>query len=262
MGNRFLKRLVGFSSLLLAIPLAAQVRRPVPQGMVEIRAGYYRFFLNNKGNDKKLVRSFYLDIHAVTNADFLRFVKANPQWARSRVSRLYADRGYLKDWDSDYSAGKSSKVLLNSPVTNISWFAARAYARWAGKRLPTLDEWEYAAAAAIVNNRLPVEKVILDWYSRPSPQVIPPVGSAFKNKWRVSDMHGLIWEWVEDFNGVIMENDSRSGNLDTGLYCAAGSYGASDKKDYAAFMRFAFRGSLKASYIVHNLGFRCAADIK
>jgi formylglycine-generating enzyme required for sulfatase activity len=50
--------------------------------------------------------------------------------------------------------------------------------------------------------------------------------------------------------------------LNKNLYCAAGSLKAVDKEDYASFMRFAFRESLKAAYTVRNLGFRCAMDIE
>jgi formylglycine-generating enzyme len=59
-----------------------------------------------------------------------------------------------------------------------------------------------------------------------------------------------------------MEGDSRSNSaVNRDLFCASGSFGASDKEDYAAFMRFAFRGSLKANYTVGNLGFRCAKNL-
>lgn len=75
-------------------------------------------------------------------------------------------------------------------------------------------------------------------------------------------MHGLIWEWVSDFNGVITEEEDK--NMGTGInsfFCAAGSLNTVNKEDYASFMRYAFRESLKASYTVGSLGFRCAMDI-
>lgn len=233
-------------------------------GMVYIRGGYYTPFLQTGEKIKKVsIHAFYLDIHAVTNHEFLEFVKENPLWAKSKVHRLWADDNYLQQWESDFKIGNSK--ILNSPVTNISWFAAEAYAKWAGKRLPTMDEWEYAASAAPVN--LPAGKTltayILDWYGKPTPDVLPPVESAFKNKLGVYDMLGLIWEWVYDFNSVITGSDSRSqGTLGKGLFCAAGSQNAVNKEDYASFMRFAFRESLKAGYTVRNLGFRCAMDVK
>lgn len=248
--------------LLGTVASYSQTNRAAAKGMVLIPAGSFKPFFEVKGAGKKTVRSFYLDVYAVTNSDFLRFVKANPQWSRSRISRLYADKEYLKHWESDFSLGKKHALLANSPVTNISWFAARAYSKWAGKRLPNMDEWEYAAGAGIADKRLPIEKVILNWYSKPNPAVTPHVGSTFKNKLNVYDMHGLIWEWVSDFNSVMMGSDSRSGALNSNLFCAAGSNGSANKEDYAAFLRFAFRESLKGSYTINNLGFRCARDVK
>jgi formylglycine-generating enzyme required for sulfatase activity len=92
---------------------------------------------------------------------------------------------------------------------------------------------------------------------------MPAVGQQAPNYHGVHDMHGLAWEWVQDFNTVFITGESRSdqGELKQ-FYCAAGSSAAadSDKGNYAAFLRFAFRGSLEADFSVGNLGFRCAKD--
>lgn len=233
-------------------------------GMVRIPAGVFQPFLkvNNKAVKIKM-HAFYLDPHAVTNAEFLEFVKANPQWSRAKVSRLFADGNYLKQWAGDFNVGNDR--ILNSPVTNVSWFAAEAYAKWLGKRLPTMQEWEYAANSAPVNapKGENLATIILNWYSRPTPAILPNVESTFKNDFGVYDMHGLVWEWVYDFNSIITGGDSRAaGALNQQFYCAAGSQNAVNKEDYASFMRFAFRESLKANYTVANLGFRCAMDAK
>ena len=90
------------------------------------------------------VRDFLLDVTPVTYEQYVEFVKANPQWKRSRVSRLFADEHYLQDWNDDTTPVDGR---LNYPVTNVSWFAAKAYCESQGKRLPTVDEWEYAAMA-------------------------------------------------------------------------------------------------------------------
>lgn len=246
-------QLFGYSSV------QAQVNR-TPKGMVKIPAGKYVLFFPDNDTKTAAVKSFYLDVNAVTNAEFLQFVRANPQWLKSKVSKLFADAGYLKHWKGDLDIG--DEKVKNSPVTNISWYAANAYCKWKGKRLPTLNEWEYTGSAQALNNKNSIEKIILNWYSKPTPQVLPNVGSTFKNKFHVYDMHGLIWEWVSDFNSVIMTGDSRSNSaINSDLFCASGSMGAVDKENYAAFMRFAFRSSLKAKYTVNNLGFRCAMDV-
>lgn len=251
---------------MFSIPVAGSSENPrkdavdTKREMVKIPAGSYEKFLVDDDSKTVAIKPFLLDTRAVTNQEFLEFVKANPKWVRSKVSKLYADGSYLKHWKSDLTfAGE----IKNSPVTNISWYAANAYSKWKGKRLPTMAEWEYVASGRIVNEKQPVDKVILSWYSKPTPKVLPSVYSAYQNVYKVHDMHGLIWEWVSDFNSVVMEGDSRSNSaINRELFCASGSYSAADKTNYAAFMRFAFRGSLKAKYAVNNLGFRCAADIK
>lgn len=233
-----------------------------PAKMVKIPAGKYTSFFAEPGVQALSVKSFYLDKNAVTNAEYLAFVKANPKWTKSKASKLYVDAGYLKHWKGDFDLGANADKIKNSPVTNVSWFAANAYSKWKGKRLPTLKEWEYVGNIPAANDKRPIEKIILDWYSKPSPAHLPPVGSTFINKFNVGDMHGLVWEWVSDFNSVIMAGDSRSSSaINRDLFCASGALGAVDKENYAAFMRFAFRGSLKAKYTVNNLGFRCARDI-
>jgi len=76
-------------------------------------------------------------------------------------------------------------------------------------------------------------------------------------------LHGLVWEWVLDFNTQMVTGDSRADNagLERGLFCGAGAQGARNVENYASFMRFGFRSSLEARYCVHNLGFRCAKDL-
>ena len=246
---------VAVTGMILLIFLLPPVGSWGQSGMIRIPAGKFRPFLLLSGqkHDKR-VAAFLLDEHAVTNAEFLEFVRTNPEWRRSRVASLFADANYLKQWAGDLQIG--DEKISRSPVTNISWFAANAYCKWQDKRLPTLDEWEYAAAALPENAR-PGEnlaKIILGWYDRPTPAILPAVETTYRNKFGLWDMHGLIWEWVDDFNSLML----RGGNF----YCAAGSTGTADKEDYAAYMRYAFRESLQATYTVGSLGFRCAKDIK
>ncbi len=155
--------------------------------------------------------------------------------------------------------------MPNSPGTEISWFAAKAYCEYYGKRLPTVAEWELVGSASArkadgYDDSNYVDQ-ILEWYSLPSPEILPPVGRKEKNFWGVYDMHSLVWEWTSDFFNALVTGESRGDSgLERNLFCGSGAVSATDFKNYPAFMRFAFRSSLKANYTTNNLGFRCAKD--
>lgn len=217
------------------------------------------------GRDSALVyvQAFLVDKFPVTNEEFREFVTKNPQWRRSRVKKIFADESYLYEWASDTTY--AAHMLPNAPVSNISWFAATAYANCVGKRLCTLDEWEYLALADAENKDARIKESyneeLLTWYEKRNTYK-NPVGQNPSNVWQVNDIHGLVWEWIQDFNSVMMTGESRKdGSNDNKLFCGSASLGAADKMNYAAFIRYAFRGSLKANYCVKNLGFRCAKSI-
>jgi len=90
---------------------------------------------------KVLVVAFYLDKCEVTNADFKKFIDANPRWSKANIPDSLQDGNYLKDWNGT----KYPKAKANYPVTYVCWYAANAYARWKGKRLPMEVEFELAA---------------------------------------------------------------------------------------------------------------------
>lgn len=209
------------------------------------------------------VKSFYIDVYPVTNSEYLSFVKKNPDYGKSKIKGIFADKSYLQYWKTDFDFGN---VNPKSPVTNISWFAAKKYCECQGKRLPTMEEWEYAAMAdeKKIDARTKAEfnKYILSWYEK-SKTYENPIGKTFKNYWGVYDMHGLVWEWTYYFNSIFLSGESRKDKSnDKNLFCGAASVNATDLMDYAAFMRYAFRGSLKAQYTTRNLGFRCASTTK
>ncbi|MDP6921487.1 MAG: SUMF1/EgtB/PvdO family nonheme iron enzyme, partial [Lutibacter sp.] len=115
------------------------------------------------------VSDIHMDIYPVTNEEFLSFVQQNPQWSRSKAKRLFVDENYLAGWEHDTLLGAGQS--LKAPVTNISWFAAKAYCECQGKRLPTVDEWEYVGMA---NEKMSdarilssYNKFILSWYEKP-----------------------------------------------------------------------------------------------
>lgn len=210
-------------------------------------------------NQKVKVEDFYMDETPVTHKQFLEFLKANPEWTKSNIKRLFAEKEYLKDWNGDFSVPVN---LQDAPVVNVSWYAAKAYCAYSSNRLPTTNEWEYAAMASATKKDARKDSLfnaeIIKWYGMKDTQ-LQKVGKTKANYWGIKDLNKLVWEWTSDFNSVMMTGDSRN-NKDSNSFCGAGSLGASDLMDYAAYMRYALRNSLKANYVVNNLGFRCVKN--
>jgi len=241
-----------------APPLGAHLEQP-REDMALVQGGTFAPTLPLDPSAASVqVDAFFIDRDVVRNREFLAFVLRQPDWQRGRISPLFAEPSYLRHWAGPTSLGPDAAP--NQPVVRVSWFAAKAYCEARGARLPTEIEWQYASAANEKQRdarRLPEwRRVILDWYSRPSGE-LRDVGKGTPNAWGVRDLHGLVWEWVQDFNSMLASGDSRAGG-DTQLFCGAGAVGAGDGQDYAAFMRMAFLTSLKASYVAPSLGFRCA----
>lgn len=232
---------------------------------VTIPAGFYTPLIRSSQDlPQTAVAAFALDVLPVTNADFLAFVRANPKWQRSRVSRLFADSSYLQHWSGDLALGP--RAPADAPVVHVSWFAARAYAKWSGQRLPTTAEWEHAFSAGYTTlngrNDAALNRDLYAWLARPSPAVLPSVTDAKPNAFGVRGLFGYVWEWVDDFNTAMVTGESRADSgLDRDLFCGSGAVGAKDTSDYAAFMRMALRSSLNANNTTSSLGFRCARDL-
>lgn len=197
------------------------------------------------------VARFRLDRTPVTNAQFLGFVKSHPEWRKDRVKPLLVDESYLAHWASADDLGTARP---NAPVVRVSWFAARAYCESRGGRLPLEKEWELAASTTEAE-----QQRILAWYTELAPAVLPDVGGP-PNRWGVENLHGLIWEWIDDFNAALVEADSRSPNRN--VFCGGAGASSRDASAYATFMRIAFRSSLEARSTTAALGFRCAYEAR
>ena len=253
------------AALLLALPLAG-----LAAGVAEyarLPGGSFRTAL--KYEDRKgapvHVAPFELMKRPVTNADFLAFVATHPQWRRDRVARTFADARYLAHWRG--ATRLDDDAQGRQPATNVSWFAARAYCEAQGARLPTWSEWEYAAAADETRRdarRDPAwRERILSWYSRPSNTALPRAGLQPPNVYGVQDLHGLVWEWTDDFSSLLVSEDNRNqGDGDRTRFCGAGALAMDDRENYAVLMRVAMLSSLEASSTTANLGFRCARSIR
>jgi formylglycine-generating enzyme required for sulfatase activity len=249
--------------LLLALPDAG-VAVGADDGYVRMPAGAFMSALRYEDADDGVrVAPFELMRTPVTNGQFLAFVKAHRQWRRDRVPSVFAESRYLSHWEGTIELG--SHALPQQPITWVSWFAAEAYCKSQGARLPTWTEWEYAAAADETRRdarRDPAWRDrILDWYSRPSTTALPNVGLQESNFYGLQDLHGLVWEWTGDFSALLVSADNRDqGDADEARFCGAGAISMSDRDNYAVLMRVAMLSSLDGVDATANLGLRCAKD--
>jgi formylglycine-generating enzyme required for sulfatase activity len=211
---------------------ASKPAASAPPGMIRIPAGDFEFKVSNiqsegafwNGLDLQYpwensprrhhrewmqVKSFHVDRCPVTNAEFKKFLDASGY-------RPKDDHNFLKDWKSGmYPEGWAKK-----PVTWISIEDARAYAAWAGKRLPHEWEWQYAAQGT--DGRL------YPWGSSWNPEAVPapekgrrlrgpdevdahPKGAS---PFGVMDMVGNVWQWTSEFGDA----HTRVGVLRGGSY--------------------------------------------
>ena len=253
---------------ILPARMPVATRRPVPrQVMARIPSGSYRPLYAMEGAGPTPVSAFAIDREPVTRGEYLAFVRANASWRRSAVSRELADRGYLVNWRGDLDPGDA--LDLRRPVTAVSVFAADTYCRSLGKRLPTVDEWEYVAAASetradATRDRRFMSR-LLDLYARrPSDGRLAPVGGGFRNVYGVRDLHGGAWEWTRDAARLVPDHARHDATSDRNVHehmpsCASAAIGATDQTNYPAFLRYAFRAALTDRATVITLGFRCAA---
>ena len=93
------------------------------------------------------VAPFRLRRTPVTNAEFLAFVTTSPRWRRDAIAPLFADREYLSHWSGALTLGPAAEP--NQPVTRVSWFAARASAKYfsTGSRVDATSGWRTLIAA-------------------------------------------------------------------------------------------------------------------
>jgi formylglycine-generating enzyme len=242
-------KLLAAALLLPVLPAAAAEYVPVPQGT-------FASVLSGGDNAPVRVAPFAMRSTPVTNREFRAFIDSHPEWQRGRIPAMFADASYLNQ------LGNLPPAAAERPVTSVSWFAAQAFCENEGGRLPSWYEWEYVAAADDKHadaRRDPAWRAkILSWYSQSSNLSLPAVGSA-ANFYGVRDMHGLVWEWVDDFNALLVSADSRNqGDPDQLQYCGAGAISLQDRENYAVLMRVALLSSLGGADTTNNLGFRCA----
>ena len=254
------------AALLVALPLAGVAAGAAGTRYAGLPGGKFKsVLLYEDAREGALLSPFALMRRPVTNAEFLRFVKADPRWRRDQVPGVFAEKRYLSHWAGPTELG--ANALPDRPVVWVSWFAADAYCESLDARLPTWNEWEYAAAADETRRDARKDPVwrdrILQWYARPSNAVLPRVGLQAPNAYGVQDLHGLVWEWTDDYSSLLVSSDNRNqGDADKFKFCGAGALSMDDRENYAVMMRVAMLSSLQARDTTGNLGFRCARDVK
>ncbi|RMH90925.1 formylglycine-generating enzyme family protein [Lysobacter pythonis] len=249
------------AALVIALALPPPAPAAGNDGWVRLPGGEFRSALQYEDSRDVRIAPFQLMETPVTNAEFLAFVRAHPKWRRGRVADTFAEPRYLQHWAGPTTLGP--KAAPQQPVVNVSWFAADAYCKAQGARLPSWGEWEYAAAADETRRDARADRVwrerILHWYSRSSNAPLARVGLQNANVYGVRDLHGLVWEWTGDASSLLVDVDNRKqGDADKAKFCGAGALSMRDRNNYAVLMRVAMLSSLTADDVTANLGFRCA----
>lgn len=195
---------------------------------------------------------FEIDQHEITNAEFARFVdetsyvtdaeKVGYSW---RVVAGQSMQVGGLSWKSSVFANEEDPWSL--PVVNVSFNDAASYCEWAGKRLPTEDEWEYAARGDTGNifpwgNEWAEANAVWRLSGKPRPVGSVEVGATPTD---IYEMSGNVWEWT-------------IGRNDSGMVLKGGSWA----EENPANLRAAARRVIQAADSAHNdEGFRCAKNV-
>jgi formylglycine-generating enzyme required for sulfatase activity len=239
------------------------------------------------------IESFYLDRHEVTNQQFAEFVETTGYLTRAEEDGgcwgyiLGAeDFDFLEgaDWRHPQGTNSDIEVRLDHPVVCVGWADANAYAHWAGKRLPTEAEWEYAsraggqahAIAATGHGHEPTHETVVPanvWQGTWPDEnrmddgyfYTAPVGSFEPNAAGLVDMLGNVWEWTADWYSADAYAHARSltpASPQSGQTRVArgGSWFCS--ANYCGAYNTHFRGASPPDHAFNNVGFRCAADVE
>ncbi|MCG9126510.1 SUMF1/EgtB/PvdO family nonheme iron enzyme [Candidatus Poribacteria bacterium] len=239
----------------------------IPEGEFEMGSNDEEAFDDENPVHTVFLNEFYIDQYPVTNAQYKVFLDANPHWNKHEMPKKYGDVDYLKHWRWD----TFPKGEAEFPVSNVSWYAAMAYAQWKGKRLPTEAEWEKAARGGLVGynyphgNSIDATSANFDWNIGKT----TPIGKYPANGYGLYDMCGNVWEWCldkyeksfyknsPDRNPIASEQtiDSLNHNfleIDSNRVLRGGSW-----RIPASLIRTAKRNAEAPWFSLNVIGFRC-----
>jgi len=202
---------LGFGFFLLFLLLAASASGG-QEDMVLIPAGQFQMGSNDHGMDEKPVHlvhldAFYMDKYEVTNSQYCNFLNEKGNQLEGKAFWLNNSQVTWLNIGDDYCRitkleGKyiPKSGYENHPAIDVTWYGARAYAAWSGKRLPTEAEWEYAARGGLAQQNYPWGNSISSSMANLGDKIgdTTPVGNYPPNGYGLYDMAGNVCEWCAD----------------------------------------------------------------
>ncbi|CAG9045811.1 Serine/threonine-protein kinase Pkn1 [Chlamydia abortus] len=208
------------------------------------------------------LQSFFLDIHPVTNEQFVRYLECSG----SEQDKYYNELIRLKDSRIQRRSGKLviEPGYAKHPVVGVTWYGASGYAAWVGKRLPTEAEWEIAAYGGVAQQRYPcgeeIDKSLANFFSSDTTAVM----SYPANAYGLYDMAGNVYEWCEDWYSYdfyelsAQESHAPQGPAQGVYRVLRGGCWKSLKDD----LRCAHRHRNNPGAVNSTYGFRCAKGVE